>query len=749
MAVHGTKIILIVLMAIGWSIQAEAQESVYLDPAQPLEKRVADLISRLTTDEKISLLQFTQPAIDRLHIPAYNWWNEGLHGVARNGIATVFPQAIGMAATWNVELIGKEANVISTEARAKYNAIKSPGRKIYEGLTFWSPNINIFRDPRWGRGQETYGEDPFLTARIGVAFVRGMQGDDPRYLKCAATAKHYAVHSGPEPLRHEFDVNVSDRDLYETYLPAFEALVKEGKVEGIMGAYNRFRGDPCCANPFLLEEVLRKKWQFKGHIVSDCWALSDMVTGHKTYPSEARAAAKSLDAGLCLTCGPEFGALHTALDSGWVKTSQIDTALGYILATKFKLGMFDPPSMVPYSSISEEMNNTPEHDALARLVAEQSIVLLKNEDHVLPLSSSLKNIAIIGALAGDTAVLLGNYNGRPSQPVTFLEALRKRAGEAARKSETLRTGEVVKEGGSMTLLYAAGTRKPGEKYRSAHELEDSIQRAVQIANQAGVVIVVAGITSALEGEEGDTGDGIDGFYKGDRTNLNLPADQEQLIKALAATGKKLVVVLVNGSAIAVNWEQEHVSAILEAWYPGQQGGNAVADVLFGDFNPAGRLPVTFYRSVADLPGFSDYSMKGRTYRYFKGIPLYPFGYGLSFTRFAYQYLQTDKAIVTAGDSLQVTVRVKNTGNYDGDEVVQLYVKSPVGDIDAPVKSLAGFARIHIRKGETASVCIPLRISSLRYYDEEKKDYRIRSGKYEIQAGASSDDIRAKMNITIK
>jgi len=706
-------------------------QKLFMDIHQPIDKRVNDLLKQLTVDEKISLLQFEQPAIPRLNMVKYNWWNECLHGVARNGIATVFPQAIGAAATWNPGLIKQEADAISTEARAKHNAVNSDGYAIYEGLTFWSPNINIFRDPRWGRGQETYGEDPFLTSRIGVAFVEGLQGSDPRYLKVAATAKHYAVHSGPEATRHAFDANTSDRDLYETYLPAFEALVKEARVEGVMGAYNRFRGDACCASHLLLQDILRNKWGFQGHVVSDCWALRDMFTTHRLFNSEAKAAAMSLIAGVDITCGPEFWSLKAALDSGWVSQANIDTAVKRILKTRFRLGMFDPSSAVPYTRIPITENDSPRHDSLAWEVARQSIVLLKNKNKTLPLSKAIRTIAVFGALANDTGVLLGNYYGKPSHPVTILQGIRNKVPH------------------QVKVTYAMGANKPWRKYAHEQEMNDSIINAVKLTDQADALIVVAGISAVLEGENGDVAKGVDGFDGGDRTHLDLPEDQQLLIKALQSTGKPLIVVLTNGSALSVKWETENVAAILEAWYPGQQGGNAVADVLFGDYNPAGRLPVTFYASVKDLPPFDDYAMKGRTYRYFEGKPLYPFGYGLSYSSFAYFGVKLDTAIVGQHDSLTVSFSLKNISDVEGDEVVQMYIRNMATKLQQPIKSLQGFRRVHLQPGETISVSLPLKAGQLRYFDEATQNYVIAAGNYEIQVGASSEDIRIWKMIEVK
>ncbi|MEP6614960.1 MAG: glycoside hydrolase family 3 C-terminal domain-containing protein [Ginsengibacter sp.] len=698
------------------------------------QQRAAELLKQFTTEEKIAFLQYTQPSIKRLHIPAYNWWNEALHGVARNGVATVFPQAIAMAATWDTALINQMGDVVSTEARAKYNDAlqKNDSNGIYQGLTFWSPNINIFRDPRWGRGQETYGEDPFLTAQIGTAYVKGLQGNDPKYLKVAATAKHFAVHSGPESERHSFDARVSRKDLYETYLPAFEALVTKAKVEGVMCAYNRFDGAPCCANAELLQKILKDKWHFSGHIVTDCWAISDMVNSHKTYSSTAEAAAASLIAGSDLSCGPEMGALKIALQKNPALLTNIDSALYHLLLTRFKLGMFENPNEVPFSFLGIEDVDTRASREMAKRVAIESMVLLKNKHNLLPLDKSVHTIAVIGPYANNADVLLGNYNGTPSSAVTFLQGIH------------AKVGPLVK------ALYAEGVPVPGSNYAHAVQKGDSINRALKIAKSADLIIMVAGISSRLEGEEGDANVTLNGFYKGDRTSLEMPIEQEALLKKLAATHKKIILLLTSGSVLSVNWEKRHIPAIIQAWYPGEEAGNAAADIIFGDYNPSGRLPVTFYKSTKDLPAFQDYNMKGRTYRYFKKKPLFPFGYGLGFSRFSYEGIRTGNKIIHATDTIRLTVQIKNAGVYDGSEVVQLYLKK-INDRahNYPVKSLQGFTRVTIPKRTGRMVSFMILPEQLRYFDEAANDYKIASGHYELQVGSSSSDIRQRIRIKVK
>lgn len=686
----------------------------YKNPALPIETRVNDLVSRMTLEEKVSQMMNAAPAIERLGIPAYDWWNEALHGVARAGYATVFPQAIGLAATWDTKLMHDVADVISTEARAKHHEfVRNNQHARYQGLTFWSPNINIFRDPRWGRGQETYGEDPYLTARLGVEFVRGLQGDDPRYFKVIATPKHYAVHSGPEPERHAFDAIASERDLRETYLPAFRATILEGKADSVMCAYNRVNGEPCCANKKLMTDILRGEWGFNGYVVSDCGAIYDIWKFHKVVPTEMEASVLGVRGGTDLTCGTEYPSLVQAVKQGLISESEIDTSVKRLMTARFRLGMFDPPEMVPYARIPFSQNDTPEHRQLALKTARESIVLLKNANHTLPLKKNLKSIAVIGPNADAPEVLWGNYNGRPSVLTTPLAGI-KNAVSADTK-----------------VTYALGSAFTGEP-----QLE-KIEEAVNAARQSDVTVLVLGLSARLEGEEMKVN--IEGFRGGDRTDISLPKSQEALLKAVVAVGKPVVVVLLSGSALAVNWANENAAAILTAWYPGGEGGTAVADVLFGDYNPAGRLPITFYKSVDQLPPFTDYSMAGRTYRYFKGEPLYPFGYGLSYTKFVYSKLRSE-----VGDSVKVSVEVMNAGDTAGDEVVQLYLTDVVASAPVPIKTLVGFDRISLRPREKRTVTFTITPRQMSLIDNRGKRV-IEPGEFMISAG----DLRNTFTISGK
>jgi len=710
----------------------------YLDPDISFEARVKDLVSRMTLEEKVSQMQYTAPAITRLGIQEYNWWNECLHGVARNGIATVFPQAIGMAATWNPLLIRQEADIIATEARAKYyEAIAKDQHGIYQGLTFWSPNINIFRDPRWGRGQETYGEDPCLTARIGKSFVEGLQGDDPKYFKVISTAKHFAVHSGPESERHRFDAWPTQRDLYDTYLPAFEALVKEAGVYSVMSCYNRVFGTPSSANMFLFDNILRGKWGFNGYVVSDCWAISDIYSFHNFVPTAEKASSLSVRAGVDLACGPEYGSLLKAVELGYTTEHEVDVAVERLMLARFRLGMFDPPAMVPYAGIKASENNTTGHRDLALNVARESIVLLKNENKTLPLSRKIRTIAVIGPYAEDTSVLLGNYNGTPSAPVTILQGIKNRAGKGQK------------------VLYAAGAERPEinakrlleEKNAGIDKVVEQLEsEAVKIALKADVLIFSGGISPNLEGEEMEVK--VKGFKGGDRNDLELPGNQQMLLEKLKATGKPIILVATNGSALALNWAQANLPAIVEAWYPGEEGGNAVADVLFGNFNPAGRLPLTFYKSVDDLPAFDNYSMEGRTYRYFRSEPLYPFGHGLSYSTFDYLGINVNNSKVLETDTLSIIVKVKNTSPVEGDEVVQVYIRQPAEVEGQPIKALKAFNRVSFQAGETKEITLMLPVSQLRHFEPKAGDYVVAKGSYEIQVGASSSDIRLRKTLII-
>ncbi|MBI5668560.1 MAG: glycoside hydrolase family 3 C-terminal domain-containing protein [Chloroflexi bacterium] len=696
----------------------------YKDTLQQPETRAADLVSRMTLEEKVSQTLHDAPAIERLGVPAYNWWNECLHGVGRAGIATVFPQAIGLAAMWNDKLLAEIAAAISDEARAKHHdALRRGIHEIYYGLTFWTPNINIFRDPRWGRGQETYGEDPYLTARLGVTFVKGLQGDDPRYLKLVATPKHYAVHSGPEADRHRFNAETGPRDLWDTYLPAFEACVREGQAASIMGAYNRTNGEPCCASPTLLQTILRDRWGFAGFVVSDCGAIDDIYRDHKVVDTPEEAAALALKNGCDLNCGCTYEALVDAVKQGLLDEATLDRAVVRLFTARFRLGMFDAPEQVAYAQIPISVNDCDAHRALALRAARESIVLLKNADNMLPLPKTLKIIAVIGPNADDEKVLWGNYNGTPSFTVTPLAGIR-----AAVSPQT-------------TVLYARGCSVLRNDTSGYPE-------ALTAAARADVVIFVGGLSQAIEGEEGQEEGVTDGKSQGDRTDIALPRVQENLLKELHTLGKPVVLVLVGGSAVAINWADAHLPAILETWYGGQSAGTALADVLFGDCNPAGRLPITFYKSVNDLPPFEDYNMEGRTYRYFRGEPLYPFGYGLSYTTFSYSNLRLNQDSVTTADTITVSADVQNTGARAGDEVVQLYISDLEASAPVPIRKLQGFHRIHLKPGETTTVSFTLTPEALSFVDERGQRV-IEPGAFQITIGGGQPGARAATGATLR
>jgi beta-glucosidase len=647
----------------------------YLDSTRPTAERVQDLIAHMTVEEKIGQLQNGAPAIPRLDIPAYNYWNEALHGVARNGRATVFPQIIGMAATWDPALIRRAASAIADEARAKYHeALRRHGyTQLYQGLTFWSPNVNIYRDPRWGRGQETWGEDPYLTGELGAAFVRGMQGDDARYLKTAACAKHYAVHSGPEKLRHGFDAVVSRHDLHDTYLPAFHAQVEAG-VEAVMGAYNRVNGEPCCAHPYLLGEVLRGTWGFAGHVVSDCGAVTDIFSGHHTAATEAAAAALAVTRGCDLECGKTYRHLDEALAQGLVTEADLDRALTRVLTTRFKLGMFDPPDQVPYAATPLSVVGSDAHRALAYEAAAKSVVLLKNRNNILPIRPEVKAIRVLGPTAADLSVLLGSYHGLNGTLTSLLEGIVSRLPEG------------------VGLEYRMGCQL-------LHPNTASQDWLYSPRSQPDVVIACMGVTPMLEGEEGDA---IASTEEGDRARVELPPVQAEFVRKLAQAGARVVLVLTGGGPIALGDLEDLVEAVVFVWYPGEAGGTAVADVLFGQVTPSGKLPLTFPRSLADLPPFDDYSMQGRTYRYATAEPLYPFGFGLSYTQFAYSNLRLAQDSRPAGDDLAGTVEVANVGPRDGEEVVQVYASAPDGR-GAPQHSLVAFQRVALAAGERQTV----------------------------------------------
>jgi beta-glucosidase len=709
------------------TVVAQVAKLPYLDPNLSPEERAADLVHRMTLEEKASQLVNQARAIPRLGVPAYDWWSEALHGVAVNG-TTEFPEPIGLAATFDVPRIHEMATAISIEGRVKHAQDERAGHSnIFEGLDFWAPNVNIFRDPRWGRGQETYGEDPFLTARMAVAFVTGMQGDDPRYYRVISTPKHFAVHSGPEPTRHFADVDVSKHDQEDTYLPAFRAAVVEGHAGSVMCAYNAINGAPACANQFLLEHTLRGAWQFQGYVVSDCDAVRDILDGHRFRPTQPQASAISLERGMDNECADylkkveddhDYRPYVEAVQQGYLSESAIDTALIRLFTARIRLGIFDPPSMVPYTNIDPNELDSAAHRQLARRLANESMVLLKN-DGVLPLRS-VERIAIVGPLADQTRVLLGNYNGIPTHTVSMLEGM---------KAEFPRA-KITYVPGIQFLSSPGDARSAPKATTPMNEAPDPA--AIAAAKEADVVVAVVGITSRLEGEEMPIE--LPGFLGGDRTSLDLPKPEEDLVQAVAASGKPLVVVLMNGSALGVNWEKAHANAILESWYSGEEGGAAIAETLSGKNNPGGRLPVTFYKDVRQLPHFEDYSMKGRTYRYFEGEPLWPFGYGLSYTTFSYSGLTLPNASISAGDPLDVSVTVTNTGKLAGDEVVELYLKFP--DIPgAPIRALRGFERIDLEPGGSQDVKFHLSRRDLSMVTGAG-DIIVAQGKYTVSVGSS-------------
>jgi beta-glucosidase len=706
------------------------QPPIYTDPEQPVEKRVVDLIDRMSLKEKVSQLMNNAPSIDRLKVPGYEYWNECLHGVGLAGKATVFPQAIGLAAMWNPEELQQIADTIATEGRAKNNEARAtnPNTARFFGLTFWSPNINIFRDPRWGRGQETYGEDPFLTAQLGVAFIRGLQGKDPRYLKVMACAKHFAVHSGPEKLRHTFDAVVSERDLYETYLPQFEAAVKQGRPGQVMSVYNALDGVPGPVNKFLLTDLLHTSWGFGGLVVSDCGAVRDVWENHKFVKTAAEASALAIRAGNDLECGSTFSSLASAVNQNLITEKEIDTALERVLTARFRLGLFDSAERCAYLRIPPSENNSPAHDALATEAARESLVLLKN-DGVLPLDrATVRRIALIGPNADSVRALLGNYYGDPVKPTTLLQGLKDAAG----------TG--------IQIVYAPGCPIAAKLGEVISNNTPEVQEAIRIAGLADVVVFAGGIDGSMEGEEMKTV--YQGFDRGDRTGIELPAIQTELLKRLMQTGKPVVFVNFSGGAMAMPWAAEHVQGIIQAWYPGQNGGRAVADVLFGDFNPAGRLPVTFYTSTADLPEFVNYAMSNRTYRYFNGKALFPFGYGLSYTRFDFEQPRLSSLSFPSNGVVAMSINIKNSGMRDGTEVVQAYVKNLNCKVPMPIHSLAAFRRVNIAKGKTATVVLEIPASAFQYWDVGTHRYVIPEGKVEIQVGASSADIRDTVRVQI-
>lgn len=682
--------------------------------------RAAELVAQMTLEEKVSQTLFDAPAIERLGIPAYNWWNEALHGVARAGTATLFPQTIGVAATFDEELTGKMAEVISTEARAKYNAQSKAGdRDIYKGLTFWSPNVNIFRDPRWGRGQETYGEDPYLTSRMGVRFVQGMQGDDLDHLKTAACAKHMAVHSGPEDLRHSFNAVVSKQDLYETYLPAFRACVQEGKVEAVMGAYNRTNGEPCCGSRTLLQDILRKEWGFEGHVVSDCWAITDFHAFHKVTNTPLESASLAMNNGCDLNCGCMFPNLRDAVRGGYVEEARLDEAVTNLMECRLKLGMLAKEGEVPYDSIGYDQVDTKEHRALNLEIARKSLVLLKNEDHLLPLDRSrIRSIGVVGPNADSRKALVGNYEGTASRYVTVLEGIQDYVGDAIR------------------VYYAEGCHLYKDRTTGLARANDRISEVKAVCDVSDVVVVVLGLDSGIEGEQGDAGNE---YGSGDKPNLEYPGLQPEVLKTAYESGKPVILVSMTGSAMAPVWADAHVPAIIQAWYPGSQGGRAVAELLFGEYSPEGKLPVTFPRTVEELPAFTDYSMRGRTYRYMTNEALYPFGYGLSYTEFEQGETALDTQSIEAGGKVTVSVTVKNTGTMAGGQSVQVYVKA-LRD-GTPNAQLKGLKKIFLQPGEERRVSVTLEDRAFGLYDENGA-CMLEEGDYAVYAGMQQPDERS-------
>jgi beta-glucosidase len=698
------------------SVSKTSEKPAYLDTSLSFAERAKDLVGRLTLEEKVGLMNHPALGVPRLNIPAYNYWNEALHGVARSGRATVFPQAIGMAATWDKELILNVATAISDEGRAKYHAaLRRNGYTAqYQGLTYWSPNVNIFRDPRWGRGQETWGEDPFFTGEMASQFVKGLQGNDPKYLKSAACAKHYAVHSGPEKDRHTFNAIVTKRELYDTYLPAFKKLVMDAKVESVMGAYNRTLNEVCCASQLLLDDILRGEWGFDGHVVSDCMALSDFHLNHKVTEDAADSAALALEHGCDLGCDHVFNEIPTAIERGDTTEALVDRALERTLGTRFKLGMFDPDEEVPYASISTDVVACDEHRQLAYRAATEAVVLLKNKNNVLPLKPSTKKIFVTGPTATSIEVLLGNYYGFNNKMTTLLEGF---------------TGRVPE---GMGLEYHSGTPL-------THKREILHTWAPDMAQSADFAIVCAGINSFLEGEEGES---LLSAQNGDRESISLPKSQVDYIKELSAHGARIILVLTGGSPIALGEVEDMVDAILFVWYPGMEGGRAVADVVFGDVSPSGKLPLTFPKSLDQLPAFDDYSMNGRTYRYMTQEPLYPFGFGLSYSKFEYADLQLDKTTPALGDSINVSLKLTNSGASDSAEVAQFYLTDIQASSIVPLHHLIGFERVTLKAGESKTIKFTVTPEMMSFFNDDGK-LTLEPGQFRLEVGGCSPSKRGQ------
>ena len=698
--------------------QPQSKDLPFRNTSLSTEKRVDDLLGRLTLEEKVSQMMNDSKAIERLDIPQYEWWNEALHGVARAGLATVFPQAIALSATFDDAALFTTFSIVSDEARAKWHEYqKNKDYDRYKGLTFWTPNINIFRDPRWGRGMETYGEDPFLTSKMGLAVVKGLQGNDPQYFKTFACAKHFAVHSGPEWNRHSYNAEVSPRDLRQTYLPAFETLVKEGNVQQVMCAYNSFDGKPCCGSDALVVNILRNEWGYKGILLSDCGAIDDFFVKdlktkrHETHPDAASASADAVLHGTDLECGRSYSSLVDAVKKGLIKESDLDVSLRRLLRGRFELGLFDPDSKVAWTKIPYSLVDCQKHRVMALKMARESMVLLKNKDNILPLNKNIKTIAVVGPNANDSTMLWANYNGFPSKTITILQGIKNKAIHSK-------------------IIYEKGCDHVGDVNINSQMV------TVSKVRDADLIIFVGGISPRLEGEEMPVA--YEGFKGGDRTNIEIPNVQKEMIRALKATGKPIVYVVCTGSALALNWEEANVNAIVNAWYGGQAAGTAVADILFGDYNPAGRLPVTFYKSIDQVPDFEDYSMKGRTYRYMTKEPLYPFGFGLSYTNFDYKTASLSKPIIGKDEKVTLSVEVKNGGKREGDEVIQVYLRNP-NDPGAPIKALIGFKRVALKAGEQQKVSFVLEPKMFYSFNDNTQKQEVIAGKYELMYGGSSAD----------
>ncbi len=695
-------------------------EKKYLDQTLSFEERAKALVAGMTLEEKVYQTLHGAPAIERLDIKAYNYWNEALHGVARAGTATVFPQAIGLAATFDEDFLEEIAVAVSDEGRAKFNAQQKYGDyDIYKGLTFWSPNVNIFRDPRWGRGHETFGEDPYLTSRLGVRFIEGMQGKDEKYMKVAACAKHFAVHSGPEDERHSFNAISSEQDLRETYLPAFKACVKEADVEVVMGAYNRTNDEPCCGSKRLLEDILRGEWEFEGHVTSDCWAIKDFHEFHMVTSTPVESVALAMNRGCDLNCGNIYGNLLKAVQDGLVKEETITRAVERLFTTRMKLGLFDPQEQVPFNVIDFSVVDCDAHKKLNERAARKSTILLKNADNILPLNlSKIGTIGVIGPNANNRKALVGNYEGTASEYITILEGIQRYVGDDAR------------------VMYSEGCHLCKNRCQFLAQENDRMSEVRAIAEASDVIIACLGLDASLEGEEGDEGNE---FASGDKPNLNLPGIQEEILKELVESGKPVILVLLSGSALAVPYADENVPAILQGWYPGARGGKAIAEILFGDYSPEGKLPVTFYRTTEELPDFKDYSMKNRTYRYMENEALYPFGYGLSYTDFEVSNVEISANTIELDEAISIRATLKNVGDMEGAETLQVYVKACMED--APKYQLKALKKVDLKPGESAEITLYLEDEDFGLYNEEGVKI-LNTCEYEVYVGTNLPDARS-------